>query len=209
MSEDEIGTLYCDLMEELKARVQTVSEVVAGVGYHNSEQHLRHNVFILEGLYLQLRKCCELLATSLLITQANSDHHASLKNSFGEYRADKLLSRIEKINPKSFPRPVGPGDWVAGKTQLVSEYPPVFTAIELKTLYFKCDVRLHWGTLNKLLGGKVTELRQDFIEDWVSKLLDGLRNHVIDLPQRGRSMLVQMTDPETGRVCSRFATFAK
>lgn len=205
MTEDEIGSLYCDVMEELKARVSTVSEIAHGVGHPTSETHLRWNVFYLEGLYLQLRKCCELLAVGLLISQSVEERLRS-KSLFGVYRADKILNRLEAINPLCFPRPVGPGDWKAGETQLVAEYPPIFTAKELRELYYFCDNLLHWGKLTDLLGGKQRELRQDFVQEWAIKLLDGLRNHKIDLPRKGRSLLVQMTDPETGHVCSRFAT---
>ena len=207
MSEEEIATLYCDLMEELKARVSTISEVVWGIMPAETEQHLRHNVFVLEGLYLQLRKCCELLAASVVVSQAN-DARVRVRSLFGEYRADKMLDRLANISPSRFPRPVGHGEWVAGEIGLVSEYPPVFTEGELRELYYICDERMHWGRISELQKGKVRELRQDAIQGWVTKLLNGLQNHIIALPQTGRSMLVQMTDPETGRVCTRFATLA-
>ena len=207
MTEDEIGPLYCEVMEELKARVQTLHEVVEGVQNPKSAQHLRHNVFIMEGMYLQLRKCCEILAVGMLVAQS-FDERARSKKLLGEYRADKLIERLRNINPLSFPRPVGPGEWMAGEVQLVSEFPPVFDARDIKDLYYECDNRLHWGRLEALLARKLTELRQDDIRIWVRKFMDGLSNHKIDLPQRGRSMLVQMADPETGRVCCRFASLA-
>lgn len=208
MTEDEVGPLYCDLMEELKARVQTLQEVVGGISEPTNEQHHRHNVFILEGLYLHLRKCCEILACAMLVAQAVDERFRS-SALYKQYRADKLLEKVSRLNPLSFPRPVGPGNWTAGEVQIVAEYPPIFTARELKELYFACDERLHWGRLGEILSGKKRELRRDAIEMWVDKLITGLLNHKIDLPSRGRSMLVQMNDPETGRVCCRFATLAR
>ncbi len=207
MTDDEVGPLYCAIMEELKARVQTMGEIAHGIRRPTSSAHHRHNVFFFEGLYLQLRKVCELLAIAVLTAQT-LDERFQKANLLAEYRADKLFKAVSRINPVCFPRPIQGGNWKPGATQLVWEHPPVFTAKDITSLYNTCDERMHAGKLRDFLRGRKTDLRQDLVKEWVEKLMTGLANHIIALPEAGRSMIVQMVDSENGQVNCRFASLA-
>lgn len=208
MTEEDVGPIYCAIMEELKARVDTIAEVASGIRPPTSAQHHRHNVFIFEGLYLQLRKVCELLALSLLLVHHMADEIWAKKLA-KEWRSDRLLDEVAALNPIGFPKPISPSEWKSGSSERISEWPQVFTAAELKNLYSECGDRMHVGSLRNILRNRTRELNQTLIRDWVSKLQGGLSNHMIVLPQLDRSLLVRMQDPETKQVSCIFATNAE
>lgn len=205
MTEEDVGPTYCAILEELKARVDTIAEVVSAIRSPTSAQHHRHNVFLFEGLYLQLRKVCELLSLSLLLVHHITDK-AWAKTLIKEWRSDRLLDEVSKINPIGFPRPISPSDWRSGSNETLAEFPPVFTATDLKSLYVECGDRLHVGSLRNVLRNRTLELNQTLIREWVTKIQVGLSSHMIVLPHICRSLLVRMEDPETKQVSCTFAT---
>lgn len=208
MTEEELAPLYCDIMEELKARVTTMSEVAWQLSPPSTDIENRHSHFMFEGLYLQLRKVCELLSRGMLVVQS-ADPAFPFRKFQKEYRADKIFNEIQKINPLCFPRPISPGDWVEGNIEYVQEHAPIFDHEALKEAYIKCDGVLHAWKLDVLKRPKQTELNQDFLKSWVERLLNGLNHHVVTLPKENRHLFVQMHLPETGSVSCSFASKAK
>lgn len=205
MNEQQIGPLYCDILAELKTRISTVSEVLAIVQPPRTEWEARHGCFLLEGLYLQMRKVCELLSRGMLVVQSANPEFQS-RSLTKAYRADKLIKAMTQANPRSFPTPVSNGEWVSGSIEFISEYAPVFTAEELQSLYYKCEEILHIGTLKDLQSGQTQELNQDFLKEWNQRLIDGLNHHIVSLPSTDRVMLVNMGNSTSSTVTCTFAT---
>jgi hypothetical protein len=205
MTEDEVGTGYCALMEELKARVDTVVEFVHNVSEHQSVSQLRHNTFVFEGLYLQLRKICELISLGVLLV-----HHVQReswsKKIMKEWHPDVLLSEVTKLNPEAFPKPIVPTEWTPSSAKQVAALQPVFTGEELSQLYWQCGDRMHVGSLKSILAGKTRKLDQAFVKEWAAKFRSGLGNHMIVMPDKGRGLLVRMAAPDTNHVQCTFAT---
>lgn len=205
MTEAELGPLYCDIMEELKARTTTMSEIAWNLRPPLSDFENRHSTFVFEGLYLQLRKVCELLSRAMLVVQA-ADPVFPFSRYKKEYRADKIFNAVQSINPHCFPRPISVGDCLAGKVEPVQEYEPVFDFQTLKDAYFKCDGVLHSWKLNDLQRPKSIELNQDFLKGWIERILDGLNYHIVTLPVENRHIIVRMHNSENGNVSLNFAS---
>lgn len=208
MTEEELGPLYCDIMEEMKARVTTMSEVACHLRPPMTDIENRHSHFMFKGLYLQLRKVCELLSRGMLVVQS-ADPAFPFHKFQKEYRADKIFNEINKINSLCFPRPISGGDWIAGNIEHVQEHAPVFDHKSLKDAYIVCDGVLHAWKLGVLKRPRQTELNQDFVKSWVKRLLDGLNHHVVTLPVENRHLFVRMHDPENGNVSCTFASRAE
>lgn len=204
-AEAELGSLYCDIMEELKARVTTMSEITKHLSPPSTDFENRHSHFMFEGLYLQLRLVCELLSRGMLVVQA-ADPSFAFRKFQKEYRADKIFNAVDQINPLCFPRPISDGNWIAGSTAQVQEHEPVFSSKSLKEAYFECDGVLHIWKLDVLRRPQVRELNQDFLKSWVERLLNGLNHHIVTLPVRNRHLLVQMHHPDNGKVSCTFAS---
>lgn len=202
----EIGRIYCQFMEEIKARTETVFEFANGLRDMNDERVHRHNIFIFEGLYLHLRKICELLAISALLIHNCDD----LENPIGkmdEYAADKLINMVEKINVNGFPKPVSTGSInEEDKTIFLSDAAYIFNGDDLKSLYRICGDIMRVGHLKDILRYKQRELIKDFVIQWCHKLIQGLGTHAIGFPDGERYLFVVMQTPDFPNVTCRLLT---
>ena len=193
-------------MEEVKARTETVFEFSNQLKLAQSGKEFRHNIFIFEGLYLHLRKICELLALSALLIHNCDD----LENPIGrmdEYAADKLINIVSRINPNGFPKPasVGAVD-EQSETIYLRDDDYVFNGDELNLLYRKCGGLMHIGSLRSVLEYKQRELNQDFIIQWCHRLIKGLGTHAIGFPDGERFLFVVMETPDDPNVICRLLT---
>ena len=201
-----IGKMYCQLMEEVKARTETVFEFANDLKNTESEKQFRHNIFIFEGLYLHLRKICELLALSALLLH-NCDDLDDPVGKMDEYAADKLINLVSKINPDGFPRPVSVGSIIEQtETIYLRDDNYIFDGNDLKSLYRGCGDLMHVGTLTDILKFRQREVNQDFILSWCDKLIKGLGTHAIGFPDGKRFLFVVMATPDNSRVTCRLLT---
>jgi hypothetical protein len=206
VTEEDIGTGYIAFMSELKARVDTIVEVVFSINPPSDERELRHNYFLFEGLYLQLRKVCEIIALSMLLVH-RMDGTLSAMKLLQEYNAGRLINEITRLNPIGFPRSISEFDGKTDTEEAILELAPVFTAEDIRKLYHQCGDRLHMGSLHQLLSGRTRDLNQDVIKGWAGRFRQGLSNHMVVIPNRRRSFLVTMEERGTGRVVGQFASF--
>src|SRR5665213_3618026 len=97
MNQDQLRLLYCDLMEEIKARHSIIENVFAG----------KFNLppfAASEFCYLQLRVVCELIALACLA--AHGDIEATRKGKlFKAYNADQIIKDLGRLHPDFYPRP--------------------------------------------------------------------------------------------------------
>lgn len=202
----DVGRIYGTLMEEVKARTETVFEFANSLTEPQNEQQQRHNIFVFEGIYLHLRKICELLALASLLVHNCEDLEKPI-GKMDEIAADKLINLVAKFNPNGFPKPVSIG-LVDEQREVLhlrdDEY--VFTGTDLRDLYHKCGEILHVGRLRDILTEKQRILDQAWVTEWCTKLIKGLGTHAIGFPDGERFLFVVMQTPDHPNVICRLLT---
>jgi hypothetical protein len=196
-------TIYANLMEEAKARLEAIKAALAG-------QLLIHEMICEEFAYLQLRLLCEIVALGCLVAHGDftQDDLTRLRN---EYDADKIIRNLEALNPTFFPipvrmtvRPQSPGD--PGEVRLDDVQPGAFlTKIELLDLYGRSGNYLHRGKL-KRLEARPPYTSVDFprVAQWGNKFIRLLDQHVIGSPDNLQRWICALNDPN-GNVIVAFA----
>ena len=190
---------YCDLMQEVKSRVESINQLMEMPGVT-----IRTRV---ESICLQLRMLLELIVFSSLVS--NKDvWQRSRKELQSSQDISKKLRELKRLHPNFYPRPVDlqasaseeePGDRTEGfltEDQLVEVY----------------------GTLGNILHaenplGKETDYRF-FIEavpGWMSQVQNLLECHKVYLYHRPEEFyLIKMFGDVDGElVCIRFKTTAE
>jgi hypothetical protein len=174
---EPILTLYANLMDEVKVRIDCIDRAVHGqTGFPGP--------LVREFCYLQLRLLCELIALSCLV--AHGDISATYAKRLGkEWSADKILDTLTKLLPRFYPQPMrqtaqiidGKNGW--GVTAID---PTPLPKSDLLELYGKTHKYLHRGNVSKLLNSDTPiETYTDFPEiiSWAQKINDLLSLHVI------------------------------
>ena len=89
--------LYCNLMEEIKRRIEVIVSV--------ERQTIAVPVIVaLELCYLQLRLICETIALGCLVAHGDVTGTQSGKMKKA-YEADWILNNLERLHPKFYPIP--------------------------------------------------------------------------------------------------------
>ncbi len=98
MKQDSINR-YCNMMEEVKLR----TSVIHAFGANTT--NAVYKATTIESVYLQFRKILELIAFGSLV--ANESVYATVYQDYAkEWRAKRLLERLEQVNPGFYPRPI-------------------------------------------------------------------------------------------------------
>lgn len=178
---DKRNTLYANLMDEVKVRLDCISTTCNGRGAYPT-------VITREFCYLQLRMLCELVALSCLV--AHGDMVSLQSHKVGKiYSADEILDRLTKLRPHFYP--------VAVRQELHIGPPRSFTMHginpsplrkeELLSLYGKTHRYLHRGTLKKILSMDTPidmNVNIPEIIAWAQKLNDLLSTHTIAINEK-------------------------
>lgn len=124
-------------MQEIRDRLA----LVEAVGQHKISTSVE--TFDIELVFLQLRKCLELIAFASLI--ANKDKYsAAYANFASHWKAKGMLECIEKLNPDFYPLPVKQPTVLANGVKHLDLVPNGFlTRSEFVTLYEKSSEFLH------------------------------------------------------------------
>ena len=124
-------------MQEIKDRLSLVDEV----GAHRISTSVQ--IFDVELVFLQVRKCLELIAFASLI--ANKDKYsAAFANFASHWKAKQMLECIEKLNPDFYPVPVEPPKVLDNGVKRLDLVPDGFLKrAEFVTLYDKSSEILH------------------------------------------------------------------
>lgn len=194
---EKIGSLYVTMMQEvivrLDAALVSLVEAKENVGHASNWKNA-------DFCYLQIRKACEYTALALLVAH-ELYQDTSVKSLAKEWRAREIFSKLIKLNLYGFPHPVtvhidhnGPGQ------HHVEPNDPILTATEIQTIYGKCGDRLHAGSLNRILNGKLAALNFNEITQWRNQLVNTLNNHMVRLPHIGSILLVVLKDSADDKV---------
>ena len=178
---------YCDLMEEIKRRVQVIEFL-----FDPKTGSALYLASTLESIALQLRKVLELVAFGSLL--ANKDRYSAAYADFASHwKAKELLRLMEKVNPGFYPKPVieNPGNKPGVKVDLApvptDEY---LTRDEFVKVYDKCGALLH--AENPFGAQRDYDFYAKNLHRWYSKTTKLLDVHTISLYGETGFHLVQM-----------------
>jgi hypothetical protein len=184
-------TLYCDLMEEIKRRVEVVYSI-------SQSRVVMPQIVGIELGYLQLRMICELIALACLTAHGDVPATKS-KRLMKAYNADQIMKALENLHPGFYPVPGRQVLNEHGKTvEVIKVDEPYLTKRELQRLYGECGDFLHRGNIEQLMKGR-TLPKFAKLEDWVAKITVLLSHHQIQLFDVRRQLWVMM-QAEDGRV---------
>jgi hypothetical protein len=170
---DKRNTLYANLMDEVKVRIDCISTTCNGRGAYPT-------VVIREFCYLQLRMLCELIALVCLV--AHGDIASLQAHKVGKsYSADEIIDRLSKLRPHFYPIP-------GRQTRSSDGYgfeainPSPFSKDELLALYGVTHRYVHRGSLKKMLSMDIPiDVRVNIPEiiSYAQKINDLLSFHAI------------------------------
>ena len=173
---------YTQVMETIKGRKEHIDWIM-----DSAESMGRVSTFMVESICLQLRMMIEDIAVACVI--ANADEMPDLARGLrGEYRPNRILKGLEKINPECYPTPIveneegsrgnfrdtynrPEGDWLT-RDEAVEEYGRLNNfvhrnlkaysgnAVDYLELYQKCG-NLEFKIRNLLSHHHITVLNED------------------------------------------------
>jgi hypothetical protein len=172
---DKRNTLYANLMDEAKVRIECIGTTCQGRGAYPT-------VITREFCWLQLRMLCELIALSCLV--AHGDIGALQSHKVGKaYSADEILDRLARLRPHFYPQAIkeigrGPGAQV--DVEVINPHP--LSKEDLLSLYGKTHRYVHRRSLKRLLSMETPidmHVNIPEIIGWAQKLNDLLSHHII------------------------------
>lgn len=161
---------YCGLLEEIKLRQEAISNILAG-------KVMMRAKIAEESCFLQLRMICELIALGCLVLHEDLKPKAQL---FKTYKADWIISELEKLHPKFFPSPLLKDDVMEGEIfGWRSKTEGFLTKSELGSLWNRhAGPMLHRGSVKNILEPE-RPLKFDAIATWSRKIVELLNRHTV------------------------------
>jgi hypothetical protein len=169
--------LYRILMFEARQRIETLNFILAG-GTRLADAIVR------ELCYLQLRMLCENIALGCLVAHGDIVE-SQVKNFEQEWSAERIIEKLEKLNPHFFPQQMVIGTTHDGRPSITANTKPnALKKDDLPKLYAICGGFLHRGTLKKIYGSNQLHhgyLNVPDIINWTKKVEDLLGSHIVPL----------------------------
>jgi hypothetical protein len=189
---EPILKLYCDLMIELKIRLDSVIKVAT------TESEIPAQIRY-ELCYLQLRMICELMALGCLVVHGDvqATRTGKLKK---EYAADRIIKTLEKLHPSFYPQPskqIQNQDGSIAVSPITSGF---LTKDAFVKLYAECGDILHRGTFINL-GNKIRPHTVSFsrVMSWCQQIFVLLNHHQIAIVDSSYEVWVIMEAKHDGR----------
>lgn len=184
--------LYCDLMEEIKRRIEVIRSV--------TDVQVKVPIIVgLELCYLQLRMICELIALACLTVHGDVPA-TKAKRLTRAYNADQILKNLERLHPAFYPVPGRQILNSAGKpVEVVKVTEPYLNKKELQQLCGECGDFLHRGNIEQFMKSSRSP-NFNRIGEWVKKTMTLLNHHQIQLVDPKRQLWVLMQEASDGRV---------
>ena len=191
------NTLYANLMDEVKARLECIDMALqGGFGVHAA--------LVREICFLELRMLCEIIALAASVAHGDVRDKTTAKLE-REFAADRIIQRLAEIHPKFYPYPVRVEvDAAHHAVNLRDVTEPYLTQAELPKLYVRCGEILHRGTVRKLASSKapiqMTFAGKDFTEiaRWTGKIGTLLNNHRISSIDNKKHLIVILKNGNDG-----------
>lgn len=195
---DVDGEKYCNLMEEVKLRVNVVNYFLSGQG------HALYQPSTLESTCLQIRKILELVAFGSLVANKEAYTAAFTKISKA-WNANDILVELGKVNPDFYPVPIVelpsgiPGVQMRHKKR-VGDY---LDETEFKEVYGRCGAMAH--AANPYSKGIDYGYYARMLPVWRTRIMNLLNAHNIQLLGNPGIYLIHMTEHGDDR--ARFYKF--
>jgi len=182
---------YCTQMEEVKKRIDIVSQIDNGKRFTNDE------LFDYEIVSIHFRKILELIAFSTMIANIEI-YKSTYKNFSNHWKAKTMLDSLEKIHPDFYPKPIKLESQNGRKKHFDVIKTGYLTKDDFIFLYDRCSEVLHtWNPFTE------KERHVDFkytVVDWISRIQNLLKLHLIRFIDRDEIWMVTMHNPDTGKV---------
>lgn len=192
MSEPDIQK-YCDLMEEIKLRVNVVDFFLTGKG------HALYQPTGVESVGLQIRKILELIAFASLV--ANKDIYSAAYAKFASHWNARLLLRdLERVNPDFYPKPVleAPTSHPRALHQLEGRQNDYLTKDEFERAYEKCGSIMH--AENPYGSRADMNYFTEKLPYWRTQIVNLLNNHQVKLLNDPGFYIIHMRENQDSRV---------
>lgn len=185
--------IYCNCLEEVKQRIETVQAIVNKRAQTDAFGHKR---FLDEFLCLQIRNILELIAFGSM-----SSNIALYQREFQKYRGDwnakRILENLERINPQFYPEPLKQSpNSIEGQTALEVVTDGFLTKSEFIFLYNTCSKMIH--SPNPFRNEREPDFKRT-IDDWMHRIASLLWFHQMKLIEEDCSWLIYLVHPETKR----------
>lgn len=183
------SSLYLKQMGDVRDRLNAVMWLA-----HSEQIFKGSHDYLLESMFLQLRKVLELIAFGSLT--ANQAKYAAAHAQFEKHwKAAKILKDLEAVNSDFYPRPAQltkvPATGEAANYALLTD--GFLTKDEFVFLYDISSAVIH--TRNPFLAASSIEIRYD-IPVWVERIRQLLRIHIMHFIDDRRWLVYA---PETGK----------
>jgi len=185
---------YIACMEVVKQRMAVISD------WLERRRTTGYAITDAEFMCLQFRKVLELIALASLC--ANRREYERIRQNFhSDWRADKILRDIEKVNPKFYPQPsqqiknLETGE-VGGVASIQEGY---LTRGEFEAVFNECADLLHAFNPYRTRLPDLTVLNTRFLE-WQGKIVKLLSHHQVQLVDDDKQLWVIMQDERDGKV---------
>jgi hypothetical protein len=180
--EQSLRTLYANLMDEVKVRVDCIDRAVNG-------QTRFPGPIVREFCYGQLRMLCEVIALACLV--AHGDIPATYSKRLGrEWSAEGIFNELTKLRPHFYPIPFRQLDRIPRgavyHTNIDWLDPMPLPKEALLELYGKTHQQLHRGNVRKLMNSATPiEVATNFPEiiSWAQRINDQLACHIIAISE--------------------------
>jgi hypothetical protein len=190
---DVDGGKYCNLMEEVKLRINVVTYFLSGQGY------ALYQPATLESMCLQIRKILELVAFGSLV--ANKEAYTAVFTKISRaWNANDILVELEKVNPDFYPVPIVelpsgiPGVQMRHEKR-VGDY---LDETEFKEVYGRCGAMAH--AANPYGKGIDYGYYARMLPEWRTRIMNLLNAHNIQLLGNPGIYLIHMTEHGDDRV---------
>jgi len=184
---------YCDLMEEVKRRINVVDHFLSGKG------NALYEPTTLESIALQLRKVLELIALGSLV--ANKDSYSAANKKFArDWNARLILRDLERVNPDFYPSPVVEAPCADPRVvhQLKDRQPDYLTKHEFERAYEKCGALMHAQNPYRSLIDY--EYYRQKLRAWRTQIVNLLNNHRIRLVNETGFYVIHMKEDRDDKV---------
>ena len=184
---DAEAKVYAALMTDAKQRIGLVRQLDEG------SVTTTRTEFDIELACLSLRRVLEVIAFSSLA--ANKAAYARHHIDFGRHwKAEKILTKLELINPEFYPVPVtGLG---TGHIEPIDV--PHLTRLDFSKLYDLTSEILHTWNPYKPEPRVVDLIRP--VKEWAELVWMLLREHMLKVAESDKRLIVQMHHPVDGQV---------
>lgn len=187
---------YCDCMEEIKKRIDVISFFLKDESKHITQ----HPITDIEFLCLQFRKILELIAFSSL-TAHRHEYEEARKSFDRDWKADKILESVKKLNPDFYPMPRKQIiNNVTGKVEKLEEITDSYlTEDKFIEVMKTCVDFLHAKNPYRETYADLLKLRKKMCV-WRKEIITLLNHHIVQLPDQDFQLWVLMESKDDKKV---------